>query len=154
MTYIIDGYNLIGAMNKISLADPDKESKVITLLNKNPLTRKNKLVVIFDGKGDLATTETRLKIGKITVIYTDNSRDADDLIKDKLHMATAGQTVLVSSDRELINRAKKYRIKAVTSPSFIKLIFDTAQTPEKLLPEKPQNPETDYWMSQFNKKKY
>jgi len=153
MTYLIDGYNLIGAMSYISLSDPDKESKLTSLLNDSPLLKKHKATVIFDGKGDLATTETRLKIGKITVIYTENTSTADDLIKDKLHMAQPNNIILVSSDRELINRAKKYKIKSVSSPDFIKIITQVGSKSTSAPSEKPSNPDTDYWINQFMEKK-
>jgi len=62
MPILIDGHNLIGRMPVLSLADPDDERQLVTLLLAYRARTKKAVTVVFDPGEVFALPETR-KIG-------------------------------------------------------------------------------------------
>lgn len=50
MTYIVDGYNVIGKLRKIDLGDRQKEDRLISTLENCEHFKKNRIALIFDSK--------------------------------------------------------------------------------------------------------
>jgi predicted RNA-binding protein with PIN domain len=103
---IIDGYNYI---MRSALAGADIETSRDMLLDQLAQYRKQKasrITVVFDATGGLHLARSRTNYRGIEIIYSGRNETADDVIKEMIRSRMAG-TVVVSSDRELIDEAKK-----------------------------------------------
>ncbi len=103
---IIDGYNYI---MRTSLAASDVETARDLLLEQLVEYRKQKaprITVVFDATGGVHLARSRTNYRGIEIIYSGRDETADDVIKEMIRARMSG-TVVVSSDRELIDEAKK-----------------------------------------------
>lgn len=118
MPYIIDGNNLIGSVPDIALEDPAARKKLVELVRKYQEYRKNAVIVVFDGEPDDAFHRQPLN-EKFTVVYPRYGDSADDEIKRILNKYTYFKDVIVvTSDRELKNFAKKKGARIINSIEF------------------------------------
>ncbi len=115
MPYLIDGYNLLRAVQKIeefaALTDVQMCRAVSDYLN----AVRDRGHVVFDGVGppDKAALGG---IPSVEVYFSGPSREADDLIEDKIADSTAPKSlVVVSSDRRIRTAAAKR--KAIDVPA-------------------------------------
>ena len=103
---IIDGYNYI---MRTALAGADVETARDLLLEQLVEYRKQKasrITVVFDATGGVHLARSRTNYRGIEIIYSGRNETADDVIKEIIRARMSG-TVVVSSDRELIDEAKK-----------------------------------------------
>ncbi len=103
---VIDGYNYI---MRTSLAGADVETARDILLDQLVEYRKQKtprITVVFDATGGIHLVRSRTNYKGIEVIYSGRHETADDVIKEMIHARMAG-TVIVSSDRAIIDEAKR-----------------------------------------------
>ncbi len=118
MPYIIDGNNLIGSSPGISLDDPDSRKKVLDMVRKFQENRKSSIIIVFDGEPAHGSHWQALS-DKFTVVYPKFGRTADDEIKRILNSYTYFKdVVMVTSDRELKNYAKKKGARIINSTEF------------------------------------
>ena len=129
MPYIIDGNNLIGCSPDISLEDSNSRSEIIGIVKKFQRKKKSKIIVVFDGEPDTFSNEEN-PTEKIVVKYPPIGDSADDEIKRILEGYTYFRdVVLVTSDRELKDVAKKKGARVVNSIEFYQSIMLILITP-------------------------
>ncbi|MBI5055173.1 MAG: NYN domain-containing protein [Nitrospirae bacterium] len=131
---LIDGYNLIGTAHwNLEKARNDLVQKLYDYAQ----IKGHSLTVVFDGWKDGKLTETRTKIGKVTIIYSKLGEKADQVIR-LLISAAATPWIVVSSDREIYDFAEKKDFVALTSDEFEKKLqaaLDASKREEEETPD-------------------
>ena len=152
MKTLIDGYNVIGVHPEIDFKDPNKEDLLISDLFERSKALKLRMSIIFDGKGDLNSHESRYSVKNMEIIYTSNTQSADAYIIDKIPTLSPKSSQIISSDREIRSKAKTYKIPSISSSDFLNYLGKRGQN-KKMAPEKPSNhSEIDFWMTTFEQK--
>jgi hypothetical protein len=120
MHYLIDGHNLIAKLPDVDLADPDDEIElIIRLRNWAAESKRRQATVVFD-RGAIGGVAHRLSSREITVIFAPPGKTADDLLIRRLkRLKNPKRYTLVSGDREIIDAARRARIKFMRSETFI-----------------------------------
>lgn len=117
MAYLIDGHNLIGQLPDISLSDPDDEAKLVQKLIGLAARESKRVVVVFDS--GLPGGKSRLSTGTVEVIFASVRSSADDVMKERIKRARdAGQWIVVSNDRAVLDAARARRMTTLTSAEF------------------------------------
>jgi predicted RNA-binding protein with PIN domain len=150
MNYIIDGYNLIGKLNSISLSDKQKEDKCISYLQNLPTKPKDRFLCVFDGKCKYSEYKSVHDYAFITVVFTDPEQTADSYIINYCAQKKDKSNIIgVSSDNEILYRLRKLRIKTFSCLEFVSY-FNSFQTNnyenhESYLNDK----DLDFWLNEF-----
>lgn len=122
MPYLIDGHNLIACLPDISLDDPNDEAQLVNKLKGFAARTRKKCAVIFDHgiPGGNSSMSTRgVQVTFAAAYHT----SADDLIKRRINKTSdAPNWILVSSDHEVLNHARRHRMNCVTSTQFARLL--------------------------------
>ena len=118
MPYLIDGHNLIGALPDIDIDDPDDEAKLVIKLRGFVARRRSKCTVIFDG--GLPGGASSLGGGSVTVIFASaRHSNADALLKRRIdNIRDVKGWTLVSSDRDVVSRARARRMPHMSAQAF------------------------------------
>ena len=139
--YIIDGNNLIGKSKTLAnLQKKDKKGvreKLVILLERYFQGRKAGISLHFDGfQGEPINTS-------ILKIYYSRGRTADELIKNQIGKSTSPRnTILVSSDHNLMEYAKVCSCKVISSEKFWQSISSTkVEDEEKRRMDELNNPD-------------
>ena len=129
MHIIIDGYNLIRQSDllrrfeKISLESGRGE--LIRRLSLYKKSRKHRITVVFDGWESGSPVEERERCGGITILFSRKGEKADEVIK-RLASSCEEQTIVVTSDREISQFVKRFKVSAVPVPVFESRLLDAA----------------------------
>lgn len=157
MPYIIDGNNLIGSSPDISLDDAESRKKIVGLVKKFQLKKKNKIVIVFDGEPDEFMVENSSS-DKLIVVFPKFGASADDEIKKILDSYDYFRdVVLVTSDRELKDIGRKKGARIVNSIEFyfeLKRVYRASgkiEMKQKRIDTKLSEGEVDQWMKIFEK---
>ncbi len=157
MPYIIDGNNLIGCSPDISLEDSNSRSEIIGIVKKFQKKKKSKIIVVFDGEPDTFSNEEN-PTEKIVIKYPPIGDSADDEIKRILDGYTYFRdVVLVTSDRELKDVAKKKGARVVNSIEFyyeLKRVYRATgriELKQKRIDTELSDGEVDQWLKIFDK---
>ena len=118
MPYLIDGHNLIAQLPDIHLEDPNDEAKLVNRLRGFAAKQGKTCTVIFDGglPGGFSSLSSRA----VTVIFASVAHtNADNLLKRRIRKTRdAANWTLVSSDREVLDCARRHNMKWMTSAAF------------------------------------
>jgi predicted RNA-binding protein with PIN domain len=110
---LIDGYNYIGRTALAGMfGASDPETARDHLLDQLVEYRKEKgarITVVFDAYAGVHLFRSRTNYKGIEVIYSGRDETADDVIRQSIRTRPAG-LVVVSSDRALIDEAKRYGV--------------------------------------------
>ena len=166
MLYLIDGHNLIGKMPDIDLADPDDEEKLVHRLQSWAAgDRKRQVHVVFDS-GEFGGISPQLSGLRVKVQYARLGRTADDeLIRQLKRLNNPQEYTLITSDREILDVARKRRVGYVLSEEFVTLMtLDAAErlAPAEVHPDIEHDPgerpeidvstaEVEEWLQVFDK---
>ncbi len=157
MPYIIDGNNLIGSSPDISLEDANSRTEIIAIVKKFQKKKKNKIIIVFDGEPTTFSPEENPN-EKIIVKYPPIGDSADDEIKRILEGYTHFKDViLITSDRELKDVAKKKGAKVINSIEFyyeLKRVYRATgriEMKQKRIDTELSEGEVDQWMKIFDK---
>lgn len=147
MKYILDGYNVIGALQHIQLSQSNKESTFLTWLM--PFIHpKDHLVVVFDGKNDAFGFHQNERRNGMTIVTTQSDVSADEYIKD-ICVNGSSPMIVVTSDRDIQYAAKKSQVRCMTAHQFIHAYCQHANSEYR----KQAPPITDghirYWLNEF-----
>lgn len=150
MPYLIDGHNLIGRLDGVSLGDPRDEDKLIARLASFARLGNKRVTVVFDPApheviGRLNTREQR---GGIMVIWAPAGRSADDVLREEI-TATKDRKglIVVSSDAAVAGFARVSGVRALSSSDFARQLRGNR---EELAPEKPAEVgNVDEWLGVF-----
>ena len=121
MLILIDGYNLIRQSD--ILRNYERQSleagrrALISKLIEYKKRRGHKITVVFDGWKNGPADEERDRAGKINIIYSRHGEKADDVIK-RIAAHTAEDTLVVSSDREIVSYITRCGKTALVSVEF------------------------------------
>ncbi|MCX5844803.1 MAG: NYN domain-containing protein [Deltaproteobacteria bacterium] len=125
MHIIIDGYNLIRQSDalrrheRFSLEEGRKALiRSISLYKKQ---RGHKVTIVFDGWESGPADEERDRQEGIDIIYSRKGEKADDVIK-RMVQKRAEETVVVSSDRDIVDFVSRRGGTAISSQEFEELI--------------------------------
>lgn len=152
MPYLIDGHNLIGQLPDISLNDPFDEAQLVQKLSGFVARAKQKCVVIFDH--GLPGGASRMGNKSVKVIFASSPSNADQLIMKRIRneRSPAAWTV-VSSDNEVLNMARRHKMRAVRASDFIQLLRRPTPPPQPDVSEAADvqlSPsEIEQWLAEF-----
>jgi predicted RNA-binding protein with PIN domain len=141
MHLLIDGYNLIRQSPALRHLDArDLEAGREALLERLALYRRCRphhlLTVVFDGWQAGGPTETRDLFQGVRIIYSRRGERADEVIK-RLLAREGSRALVVSSDRELQEQARRVGAAWVSSREFDFLSSQAAGTGEAKEDEDP-----------------
>ncbi len=117
MIIIIDGYNLLHAMY-----DEHSRKKLIAFLDKYAKTKTYQIKLIFDAGPDYYPTTQRGD--KVSIIFSGQMQSADEYIRQYLSDYRNQDILLVTSDKEIIETARRYDISWIASRDFGDIIRD------------------------------
>jgi predicted RNA-binding protein with PIN domain len=122
MAYLIDGHNLIGKLPGISLEELDDEQRLIEALQAYCQDNGKKAEVYFDASSS-GHGHARVH-GRVTARYVRSGETADQAIARQLKRLgkEAPNSIVVSSDNQVLTAARRYRARALTADEFVRLM--------------------------------
>lgn len=152
MPYLIDGHNLIGQLSDISLDDPNDEALLVQKLSGFAARTKQKCVVVFDH--GLPGGASRLSNRNVKVIFASSPSNADQIIIRRIrNERTPTAWIVVSSDNEVLNMARRHKMRAIRASDFIQLLRRPTPPPQPDVGEAADvqlSPsEIEQWLAEF-----
>jgi predicted RNA-binding protein with PIN domain len=151
--YIIDGHNLIAEMEDIDLRDAEDERALVERLTPLAAQEARTFHLFFD-RGHHGDRRVH-KRGRVRVRFAVPPRTADDAIHDKLReiKGEAGNWIVVSSDREILDHALRVGARTLTSADFIRTKLRKPSAAEgSSKPAPPTSPEDiEGWEALFRR---
>jgi len=130
MHIIIDGYNLIrqsAYLRRFERFSLERgRQALISALASYHKRGGRRITIVFDGWDGGEEMEERDRQAGIEIIYSRRGEKADEVIK-RLVQAKSGETVVVSSDREIAVFADRRGATAISSPDF-EAVISRAET--------------------------
>ena len=148
MPYLVDGNNLIGINPTLEIGSQESRDYIIKRLLKFHRITKKRIILVFDGAPDPFPARMELSPKNFVVIFPKFGESADDVIK----RAMKPGMILVTSDAELIEYARKRRIKCITSRNFWHLISTVKEEGREKPDWNPTPQEIEAWLKIFEKK--
>ena len=140
---LIDGYNVMkrtGTEGPFGPSDMDRaRSSFLEKLAGYGREKGKRVTVIFDAPGSISFNRCRENHRGVEVIYSGHGETADDVIIEILRKRIAG-LVLVSSDRALIDEAKKNGIAFITADRMDSILEEKREAGEETRVGKKGNP--------------
>src|SRR5258706_7792555 len=135
---LIDGHNLIGQLEDLSLDDPYDGAKLTMAIRRYCMRSQSKATVIFDN-GLPGGFSRQLSNSDVTVIFAPPRTSADNLIMRRARDMIGASLLLVTSDRRILRLAFAYGIETMASEEFALLLgFRPVEPdPEAAQPDKP-----------------
>lgn len=120
MHYWLDGYNLLFRLTKNYKALRQNERKILLALNEAIVRLGYLVTVILDGREKDPPEALRRNLGSLALIYTPIHQTADEYILEMIgEAAHPGEQTVVSSDLELLGKAKQKGAKGMTVEQFL-----------------------------------
>ena len=113
MAWLIDGSNVLGAIRADRLSVEAKR-ELARLCAAFARAQRTRVTCYFDGAEPAAFARD---LGNTTIVFS-GSRTADELIVLRVEESAANMTV-VTSDRELISRVSRRKVRIVTAQEFV-----------------------------------
>lgn len=155
MPYIIDGDNLIGSSPDINLDDPQARPKLLQIVKRFQENKNYNVIIVFDGGPEAGVHREELTT-KLSLRHPRDGDTADDEIKQILRgFNYFKDVVLVTSDRELKDFAKKKGAKTINSIEFyfelkrVSRISGKKEESRKRIDAELSDHEVDHWMKIF-----
>lgn len=136
MMWLVDGHNLIGQLQDLSLDDPYDEAKLSMAIRSYCMRSRTTAEVIFDN-GLPGGVSKQLSNSAVKVIFAPPRTSADNLIMRRARdYGNFRDMVLVTSDRRILRLAHAYGIESMASEEFALLIgFRPVEVDEETKPE-------------------
>ncbi|MGC9522552.1 MAG: NYN domain-containing protein [Anaerolineae bacterium] len=149
MPFLIDGHNVIAALEDIDLEDPHDEAKLVMKLRAWAARIGRKAIVVFDG-GIPGGLSRSLSTNDVQVVFAARQHtNADRIIRERLRdLPDAPNWTVVSSDREILDVAADIEARTLTAQDFADLL----ERPPGLEKEKPDAisaAEVEAWLQVF-----
>ena len=113
MVIIIDGYNLLRAMfPKVKGRLTKQRDQLVKSLGIYKSKKDHDITIVFDA-GPFRHAVREVHEG-VAVVFAGQGRSADDYIVDYVKKHKEKEKLLVSNDRELINRCDRYNIDKIS----------------------------------------
>jgi predicted RNA-binding protein with PIN domain len=175
--YLVDGHNLIGQLQDLSLDDPQDEAKLSMAVRRYCMRHRVKATIIFDN-GVPGGVSRELSSSDVTVIFAPPGQQADGLLMRRARdvgkgKGQYGDMILVTSDRRILDLCWAYGIETMASEEFALLLgfrpvekevepVQPGQPAEKrvyITFEKDPDPfvsptEIAYWLTIFKRRQY
>ena len=153
MPYVIDGNNLLYAFKKAG-AEVSRD-ELAALLNKLAQGRQ-RVSLVFDGPAPRGM-EPHVSISPLLEISFSQKRKADDLIMEEIEDNTEPRRlIVVSTDRQIRQAARRRRCQIVLSEEFVSLLLEANEPPPPPRPREPREKfsglspeESEKWMKIF-----
>lgn len=143
--YWIDGYNLLFRLTKNYKTMKENERKLLLALNRSITLAKYQAVVIFDGREKDPPEALRRNLKSLTLIYTPHHQTADDYILEMIDLSSdPSKEVVVSSDLELLRKAKQRGAKTVTIEEFLTQLIKKKRKKKPLIEKEIQETSTEF----------
>ena len=154
MPFLIDGHNLLWALQKIS-EENISDVKLCSALGRYLKLINEKGVLVFDGIGPPDKTPFE-NIVCLEVLFSGTRKEADDIIEDKIKANTAPKRlVVVSSDRRVRKATNARKAISIKSEPFWENV-EKELSRKKPIKEPHQKQhglsesETDQWLKLFD----
>jgi len=140
MHIIIDGYNLIRQSDRLRHAEraglEAGRNRLIEELIRYNRMNPHRITVVFDGWLDGSPNEEHYRKGGIEIVYSRKGEEADEVIK-RMTRRTGGDTLVVTSDRDIADTVVRGGGVVLSSPQFEEKIKGaiTGQAIEKEFPD-------------------
>ena len=152
MPYLVDGNNLIPALAE---AGPEVGRVALCELLVQALPAGEDVCVVFDGPRPDMGVPVELDV-RLTIIFSPG-RPADHTIIDRIETNTAPKRlIVVSSDREIRQHARRRRCQSVSSDEFAATLVRMLGRPSPDSPKEPSEKheglaetDTDHWLDYF-----
>jgi len=122
MLIIIDAYNYMKVTSGDKHISERAEREFMRLFKKYLRFRGNQLMVVFDAGPTLFESDTT--DGAVHVVYSGQMQTADDSIIKYIRSHMGQDILLVTSDRELRDIAKRCNVVSISSPDFHKIFME------------------------------
>ncbi|MBN1921550.1 MAG: NYN domain-containing protein [Anaerolineae bacterium] len=149
MPFLIDGHNLIAALPDIHIEDPEDEVALIIKLRGWLGHKRRKATVVFDG-GIPGGYSRQLSSMDLEVIFAAHKRSTADriIMKHLGKLRDPGNWTVVSSDREILDFARRVGARVLTSQEFALDLQPAARLPMEK-PREPSPAEVHEWLEVF-----
>ncbi len=155
MPYLIDGHNLIACLPDISLDDPNDEARLVNRLRSFVAGGGKMCTVVFDGGIPGGHSTMSNNSVKVTFAAAEHS-NADVIIKRRIQRTRDAKFwTVVTSDRDVLNFARRHGLKCMRSADFARLLRsndsrggDCSDLGEEIDPKIPDD-ELDDWLNMF-----
>ena len=120
MIIVVDAYNLIKSILKVTYIQEKQRNQFIKLFQQYVLLRENQAILVFDGGFDLY--EDDYDYDHLTIMYSGQMHTADDVIKRILKERQGRDVLLVTSDRDICDYASQCNIESIGSVDFYEIL--------------------------------
>jgi len=144
----VDGHNLIGRTPGLSL-EREEEGREQVLRRLAAQAGKGRVIVVFDGDRPGAARQERF--GSVEVVYAPRGRTADDELLSRLTSSGSRDATVVTSDRELAQRARWLGARVLSCEDFLRRqrpVRGGAATQGEPEPPVPEE-EVEAWLRAF-----
>jgi len=159
MSILIDGHNLIGQLEDLSLSDPDDEAKLVARLRVYRSATNRPITVVFD-HGERYAPPQGLSGSGVEVIFAPVDSSADELIVQRIAQSHEPHALLVvSADKEVQAAARSRGAQVMTAQEFVRQMKETHAPRNKRRRRKPvfepavPAAEVEYGVRQFKSRK-
>ena len=146
MHIIIDGYNLIRQSDVLRLHERQGleagRKALVHLMAGYRKARGHRITIVFDGWLGGPPQEERDREAGIDIIYSRRGEKADEVIK-RLARQHADETLVVTSDRPVMDAAIRAGVTAVASREFEARIRESRSAPPAQSPATPDKDHDD-----------
>ena len=148
MPFLIDGHNVIAAIDDIDLEDPDDEAKLVVRLRSWAARERRWVIVVFDG-GLPGGPSRDLSTSQVQVIFASRLHtNADRIIRGRLRrLKDPGNWTVVTSDHEILDEARRVHARVVHATDFAAWLERVP--PASAKPESISAAEVDAWLEVF-----
>jgi predicted RNA-binding protein with PIN domain len=139
---LIDGYNFLkrSAVGAFFASDPDgARRRLLEMLAEQRRKGTTRITVVFDAPHGISLSRQREGFRGVDVIYSAQNETADDVIMQVVRRRPSG-LVVVSSDRAIIDEAKKYGVTFITSARLEAILEGAGPEEDEPRMEKRGNP--------------
>ncbi|MBI2742387.1 MAG: NYN domain-containing protein [Chlamydiales bacterium] len=124
MDYLLDGYNLLFREVKNPRPLQRTRERILKALDEEIAEAGLHVTVIFDGSEKRAVGISSYKLEAVEVVFTSEGLSADDYILEMLSSAkNPKQKSVITGDRDLIRKAKRYGAETLDISDFFALIL-------------------------------
>lgn len=155
MSILIDGHNLIGQLDDLSLSDPHDEAKLVERLRVYRSAINRPITVVFD-HGERYVPPRDFSRGGVKAIFAPMDSSADEVIMKRIALETNPHALLVvSTDGEVRAAAQSRGAQVITAQEFARQMkearaFRSKGRRRRTIIEPPvPAAEVEYWSRRF-----
>lgn len=149
MPILIDGHNLIGRLEKLSLQEADDEEHLVRVLKSYQARTGRAITVVFDPGETFALPQAR-RCGGIEVLFAPQGSSADEVIARRVARSrNPHEWLVVTSDRELAETVAQHGARVRSATEFASEL-DLPHYTSPDWKETPPTPEdVEWWLRLF-----